>query len=411
MISEFHGRKDLQVKWYLSDVVNEEGKAHFVTNAKKSFDEYNSATNTLKSFFREDIDVTAKKEEEELMNIYDKMIEENHLVILKTKWEKISLEKLMNEACWKVEPFEGEKGFEGKGFKDSLIAKNLTQNLKKLIKTTKDQVIFFSNDQHLIKAVTDKHPNIEVKNSTVDLISVLRLSKTESERKFAYELTDKANIVFVENIFNEQNIGEKILGQYSEIFEHPHNKNRSVSSFGMLNRKNLYLRENIKSFNCIGTSFLRKYRGETFAWESNILVDRFYEEKFDEQVTFPVGSGVQDVYMANQGFTPVTTNLAQYYSVTEDVPLIDGNLPPYFLTQQYEPYGEIKNLSGEDYSYVKGDKLTKRQFEFVVKWNSKVGENGEITDTKVMSIAYKLQYNPFYPFVSVGLQDYPVRIV
>lgn len=385
LIKETKNWENLQVKWYISDTVSQEGMNHYFAYINGIIKAYGSNAGNVEKWLGVETARVDKREDKDLEEDFKKMVANYNLKYLKTEWKKIDVKEMMFGACWKRGPFVS--GVEGKGFRDYLIVENLRQNIENLSGKKGSKIIFVTDDEDQESWAKEILQGVSFNGNISELRKLLQTMREQKEEKDILEIREHAEKFFVEEIFPREEIRKKILEGFEKRFENPKRSlmDAYTSMSPLVANKKLLLRKESKFYN-LGTNYLRKYRGSTFSWESNLRVQRFYDEKTEKSAFAVTLEGISNVsQVLQQTLGGVEGNL---------IP-IEGQLDED-LSQQYG-YDRVK-LSTK--SPIVEDETSPKTYDFgfVVKWNVKVDNKGNFSDEKVLDISFDRQYSP-WPFI------------
>lgn len=368
-IQEINKKENIKVEWFIPEVVYEEGLEHFRLALPKEINGYYCSFGNIKKIFDINFPDVEYGEEKNIPILYKQMISNSGIRVLKMKWREIDIRKLMLMACRKEGVFQEE------GFQDALILECIKQFLNKEVEDGgNNKTIFVSDDKGLRKILKERFPSIEIKENWEQANSYLKLLNTKQSEKDITELINKANIFFKEELYEEYKICEKIKeDNFRKILENP--RKSGIEGFSVYLHKLELVEENIKC-GVLDTNFSRKYRGETYSWETNILVDVTYDIIEEGPPWFhtkrALEQAMEPINMTNQKLTEI-------------------GIPIYSSGNQIDLTADpIKNEEVKE-------KII--HFRFKVMWNSKIDEQGSIISPKFLNLKFESQYSPLQPFI------------
>ena len=341
-IQEINKKENIKVEWLIPEVVYEEGLEHFRLALPKEIKNYYCSLGNIKKIFDINFPPVAYGEENNIPVLYEQMISNSGISVLKMKWGEVDIRKLMLMACHKEGVFKEE------GFQDALILECIKQFLNKEVEDEGNKkTLFVSDDKGIREILKEGFPNIETKENWEQANSYLKLLNTKQSEKDVTELINKANIFFKEKLYEEYKICEKIKEKdFRKILENP--RKSGIECFSVYLHKLELVEENIKC-GVLDTNFSRKYRGDTYSWETNILVDVAYNIIEEDPPWFhtkwALEQATEPINIMNQKFTEI------------GIPIFSR--------------GNQIDLTADP---VKNEKVKEKNihFRFKVMWNSKI---------------------------------------
>lgn len=218
IISDNSDHQDLELSWYLPEVVIGERKYQMLDKAKDLLPNMQKLEKLLGHKFsvgEDTLELHVDKAIENSINKYN--LKTAHVDTSSVDWNNI-----INRSVNREPPFEaGEKE---KGFRDSIIAQSFLQ-LHKSSPTTPSicRLILVSEDHRLreyVLEIVDDHKNVKVLESLDELESLINTLVSTIPEELVEELAQKANKLFFEkdnynSLYYKENISEKIM----ELFQ------------------------------------------------------------------------------------------------------------------------------------------------------------------------------------------------
>lgn len=204
---------DLNIEWYISDVVLKERKHQMQSHSKK----ISEAVALIENFLKKKINIDDAYIENKINEYITQQLQQHNIKLLSLDLSKVNFNEIIENACYRKLPFEpGEKE---KGFKDAMIAETFIQLINNInqneISTT--IIYFVSEDGNLnnhIYAKTNSINNIFIVKSIEELAGQLNILCSQYEKdeitkyqklssEFFLKLETKQGFYYSDHIYNQ----------------------------------------------------------------------------------------------------------------------------------------------------------------------------------------------------------------
>ncbi len=219
IIEENSNHVDLNISWYLPDVVVGERKYQMLGKAKELLPNMKKLEKLIGHQFGVGEDTLELHVDKAIKDGVDK----NKLGRIGINQSKIDWNDLIERSTKRLPPFDA--GENEKGFRDAIIAHSFLQ-LHQVSPTTPNicRLALVSEDQRLrdyVAELTGSASNIRILKGLDELESLINTLVSTVSEDFVGELSKKASKVFFEKenektLYYKEQIGEKIREQYSE---------------------------------------------------------------------------------------------------------------------------------------------------------------------------------------------------
>jgi hypothetical protein len=278
--------KVCNIRIVLPAIVREEIRKHFYIKVSNQCRSYNALVKDLKSSTGRQLDrfVLTK---EEIIKICDDQLSPFKITIVEPNYNSLPWSSIINNAVWKVPPFEEKRE---KGFKDKIVLESLKMYLET---SSKERVVFICNDKKILEAINlsfsdGLKANLILKESIRDFDSVLKLELEELNKSQILIISQNALETFTKYLVNT--IKDRIKEKYYYIIDSaPETENSNVRSFLNHysfedNSRQLYSNSstsplNDGTFNMTSPIFVSK-SSNLYTWETRVVYEREFSDNF-----------------------------------------------------------------------------------------------------------------------------------
>jgi len=219
LISANNGHKDIDIKWYVPEVVKHERQYQMTQKAIELLPAIQRLEKLLGHNLNITEDIVITRVKEAINKQFDVLkIHTGNLDVEKVEWEKIIFNSVFRQP-----PFEA--GDKEKGFRDSLVAEAFLQLVAKSPKTAKScRLVLLTEDKLMTEAVSEKikgATNVRVLPSIEELKGLINTLVSEADETFINSIQEKCKQYFFqkenkETLYYKEEVRKLINDSFGE---------------------------------------------------------------------------------------------------------------------------------------------------------------------------------------------------
>lgn len=343
---------DLEIEWYLPEVVIGERKHQMLGKAKELLPNMKKLERLIGHKFGVGEDTLELHVDKSINN----SMEKHRLKRININANEVDWLDLIERSVKRLPPFESNE--KEKGFRDSIIAHSFLQ-LQKASPSTPNicRLALVSEDQRLreyVSELTEKSNNVRILKGLDELESLINTLVSTVQEDFAEDLAKKASKAFFEKgndktLYYKERIGEKIREQYSSDLKN------TILSGHMRTNGTWWISDPI---------FIKKERQQIY-WVTPVEPEfeiYHYERDGDGQNAL---AGLADLFLAqSKGLSTATE--------TPPSQVAQGGLSGFLGASL--PQKKIIDIKGRD--------------KFEVHWSTTLSQAQNLTSPKLIKIEY-----------------------
>ncbi len=215
---------DLEVSWFLPDVVIKERIFQMITEGNK----FLQPVKKLETLLGHNLNITEDIISSRVNESIKKQLEEHSINKINLKTENVDWVKLINNSVNRNPPFENND--KEKGFRDALILEAFEQLVNESSKTPKScKIAFICSDKLLNDAAKERvkaNSNIRFLDDLTSLKGLINILVSETEETLIAEISKDASKLFFTtddktSLYYKENIRDEILKYSSKMFLKP----------------------------------------------------------------------------------------------------------------------------------------------------------------------------------------------
>ena len=219
LIEKNSHHKDIQINWYLPEVVKLERQFQMLKFANDNL----PSVQKIELLLNHNLNINSDILKHRVEVCINSQIQEQNIIVQELETDKVNWKDLILNSVNRIPPFE--QSDKEKGFRDALILETFSQIVHKSPRDRrKCRIILITNDTLLTLAVNKRFQNInytQIKTNIEECEELISMLVNEVSEEYIKQIHDKISLYFLDNenktgVYYEYDIGNEIKKKFQK---------------------------------------------------------------------------------------------------------------------------------------------------------------------------------------------------